>query len=117
MPGDPASDATAPGGARRSPFSFAAGVLTVASELDTVSQVALEEEMTRLASPDVPAPVLDLAQISYVPSMHIPGIRLCADACARSGRQMTIRARRNVRIMLERMGLGLVARLLDAERR
>ena len=92
-------------------FSFTAGVLRVNRELDEIEAVTLEEEVRRLADSDVAAPVLDLGGVSYVPSYHIEGIRSAASRCTGSGRSMTVRARRNVTMMLDRMGLGAVARL------
>jgi anti-anti-sigma factor len=92
-------------------FSYAAGVLRVNAELDEVDAASFEEEVERLVSADVAAPVLDLEGISFVPSYHVAGIRTAADKCARSGRSMTIRARRNVNMMLDRMGVGALARL------
>ncbi len=100
-----------PDGRRNAAFSYAAGVLRVNAELEGIDPATFEEEVERLISPDVPAPVLDLGGITFVPSYHVAGIRTAADKCARSGRSMTIRAKRNVSMLLERMGLGVVARL------
>ncbi len=93
------------------PFSSAAGILRVNIELDEVQSEGFEEEVRRLVESDAPAPVLDLAGISFIPSYHIAGLRSAADECARSGRSMTVLAKRSVTMMLDKMGLGVLARL------
>jgi anti-anti-sigma regulatory factor len=97
-------------------FSFAAGVLSVNRDLDEVDPGELEEALDRLVTGGAPAPVLDLGGLNYVPSRHVVDIRAAADRCARGGRPLTIRARRNVAMMLERMGLGVVARVKSLQR-
>jgi anti-anti-sigma regulatory factor len=92
-------------------FSFDAGILCVNRELDEVAPAELEGALDRLVRGGAPAPVLDLGGLDYVPSRHVADIRAAADRCARGGRPLTIRARRNVAMMLERMGLGVVARV------
>jgi anti-anti-sigma regulatory factor len=100
----------------KGPFSHEVGILRVNRELDEVSAEQLEEAVDRLVSSDAAAPVLDLAGISFVPSYHVEGIRSAADKCLHKGRSLTVRAKGNVSVMLERMGLGAVARLANVDR-
>ena len=91
-------------------FSLDSGILRVNRELDEVEPEKLQEVLDQLVKA-ADAPVLDLAGISYVPSRNVADIQAAADRCLHSGRSLTIRSRRNVATMLERMGLGAVARV------
>ena len=97
------------------PFSVEAGVLRVNKELDEIEPEELEHAVRQLAKSGAAAPVLDLGGVSFLPSYHVNGIRTVADECIRDGRSLTVRAQKNVKTMLERMGLGAVARLKLAE--
>ncbi len=92
-------------------FSVEAGILHVSVELDDIEPGELAEELLRLVKSGATAPVVDLADISFLPSYHMNGIRLAAEEARRDGRSLTVRARRSVTMMLERMGIGAVARL------
>ena len=92
-------------------FSVEAGILRVSRELDDISPEELAEELQRLVKSGATAPVVDLADISFLPSYHMNGIRAAAEEARRDGRSLTVRAKRSVTMMLERMGVGAVARL------
>jgi len=92
-------------------FSVEAGVLKVNRELDEVDPEEFVSAIRQLARSGVAAPVLDLGDISFVPSYHISGIRAVGDECVREGRALTVCARKNVKVLLERMGLGAAIRL------
>ncbi len=92
-------------------FTVEAGILHVSHELDDVPPEELEEEILRLVKSGATAPVVDLADISFLPSYHMNGIRAAAEEARRDGRTLTVRAKRSVTMMLERIGVGAVARL------
>ena len=75
----------------------------------------LVDAVRQLVKSDVPAPVLDLDDVSYVPSYHMPGIREAAQEAMNNGRSLTVRGRRNVITVLERMGFAALARLKTAD--
>jgi hypothetical protein len=101
--------------ASRPPFSVEAGVLKVNRELDDVDPEEFLAAMRQFVTSDVAAPVLDIGDKSFVPSYHIGGIRTVGDECVRNGRPLTVCARRNVKTLLERMGLGVILRLKVAD--
>ena len=92
-------------------ISLDTGILRVNKDLDELPPGKLEDALDRLVTSDAAAPVIDLGGIRYLPSRHVADIRSAADRCLHSGRSLTVRAKRNVATMLERMGLGAVARV------
>ena len=92
-------------------FSVDAGILSVNKDLDELAPGRFEGALDRLVRGSAAAPVLDLGDITYVPSRHVADIRAAAGRCLHGGRSLTIRAKGNVATMLERMGLGVVARV------
>lgn len=100
---------------KESAFSVEAGVLKVNKELDEISAEELLEAIRGLGTSGVEAPVLDLADISFLPSYHISGIRTAGDELIHKGRALTVFARRNVKTLLERMGLSAAVRLKSVD--
>jgi len=96
-------------------FSVDAGVLKVNGELDEIEPNEFLAQLKQYAESEVSAPVLDLGDISFLPSYHVNGIREAGDAFVREGRALTVCARRNVKKLLERMGLGASIRLKSTE--
>jgi len=92
-------------------FSIEAGILRVERELDEIDAEELATAVGQLVSSDTAAPVVDLGGLSFLPSYHVSGIQEAATDCRRDGRSLTIVGSRGVIMMLERMGLGSVARL------
>ncbi len=88
-----------------------AGILRVTRELDQIPSEELVEALQRLVRSGAAAPVVDLAEASFLPSYHVEGIRAAAEEARRDDRPLTVRARRSIVIMLERTGIGTVARL------
>ena len=101
--------------AERETFPVEAGILRVTRELDEIPSEELEEVLRRLVGSGAAAPVLDLADASFLPSYHTTGIRVAAEEARRDDRTLTVRARRSIILMLERMGIGTVARLKSIE--
>jgi anti-anti-sigma regulatory factor len=96
-------------------FSVDAGVLKVHRELDEVEPEEFLAQLKQFAKSETDAPVLDLGDISFLPSYHVNGIREAGDDFVRVGRSLTVCARRNVKKLLERMGLGAAIRLKSTE--
>ena len=93
------------------PYSLEAGILSFNRDLEELAPGRFQEALDRLVSGDAAAPVLDLGDIRFLPSQHVADIQAAADRCLRGGRSLTVFAKRNVATMLERMGLGAVARV------
>ncbi|MHC4503372.1 MAG: STAS domain-containing protein [Planctomycetota bacterium] len=96
-------------------FPVEAGIMRVTHELDEVTPEELEEALQRLVKSGTPAPVVDLADASFLPTYHIGGIRSAAEEARRDERSLTVRARRSIVMMLDRSGVGTVARLKPIE--
>jgi anti-anti-sigma regulatory factor len=92
-------------------FSLEAGILRVERELDEIEAEELAAAVGQLVRSGVAAPVVDLGEVSFLPSYHVSGIQEAASDCRRDGRSLTVIGSRGVIMMLERMGLGSVARL------
>jgi hypothetical protein len=92
-------------------FQVDAGVLKINKELDEIDPEELVAALRQLARSGAAAPVLDLGGISFLPSYHVSGIRSIGDECVREGRALTVCAKKNVKTLLERMGLGAAVRL------
>ena len=101
--------------AEKETFPVEAGILRVTRELDEIPPEELEEAVRRLIRSGAAAPVVDLADASFLPSYHIDGIRAAAEEARRDDRSLTVRARRSVVMMLERTGIGTVARLKSVD--
>jgi hypothetical protein len=93
------------------PFSVDAGVMRVNKELDEVEPEEFADAVRHLVRSGAAAPVLDIAGLNFLPSYHIDGIRAAAEEALHEGRSLTVLAKRNVGVLLERMGLGAVARV------
>ncbi len=92
-------------------FSLDAGILRVNMELDEIDPEELALAIEQLVKSGVAAPVVDIEEASFIPSCQVNGIRAAAEEARRDGRSLTVRGRRNAIIMLERMGVGAIARL------
>ena len=92
-------------------FTVEAGILRVNKELDEIEAEEFAEAVARLVKSGAAAPVVDIEEASFIPSYQIDGIRSAAEEARRDGRSLTVRGRRSVIVMLERMGVGTVARL------
>ena len=92
-------------------FSVETGILRVERELDEIEAEDLAAAVRQLVRSGVAAPVVDLGNVSFFPSYHVSGIQEAASDCRRDGRSLTVVGSRGVIVMLERMGLGSVARL------
>lgn len=93
-------------------FENRAGALHVNCELDELGADELLGVLTDyIHQPDNPTPVLDLSDVSFVPSYHIPGLRTAAEGAKRMGETLTIRARKSTKVMLSRMGVDSLANL------
>jgi len=92
-------------------FSLEAGILRVEKELDEIEADELSAAVKQLVRSGVAAPVVDLGDKSFLPSYHVSGIQEAASDCRRDGRSLTVVGSRGVIMMLDRMGLGSVARL------
>ncbi len=101
--------------AERETFPVEAGILRVTRELDEIPAEELEEALQRLVRSGAAAPVVDLADASFLPSYHIDSIRTAAEEAQRDDRSLTVRARRSIVMMLERSGVGTIARLKALE--
>jgi len=97
--------------AKHDKFSIEAGILRVERELDEIEAEELAAAVGQLVRSDTAAPVVDLGGLSFLPSYHVSGIQEAATDCRRDGRSLTVVGTRGVIMMLERMGLGSVARL------
>lgn len=96
-------------------FSLEAGILRINGELDEVAPEELEHALRQLVNSGAAAPVLDLGEVTFLPSYHVNGIKAVAEECLKDGRSLIVRAPKNVKILLERMGLGVVAKLKVSE--
>ena len=96
-------------------ISLDAGTFRVNRDLDELAPGKLEDALDRLVTSDAAAPVIEFGEIRYLPSRHVADIHSAADGRPDSGRSLTIRAKSNVATMLERMGLGAVARVKRSE--
>jgi anti-anti-sigma factor len=97
--------------AEQDKFSVEAGILRVGRELDEIEAEELAAAVRQLVRSGVAAPVVDLGDVSFLPSYHVSGIQAAASDCRHDGRSLTVVGSRGVIVMLERMGLGSVARL------
>ena len=92
-------------------FSVEAGILRVERELDEIEAEELAAAVKQLVRSGAAAPVVDLGDVSFLPSYHVSGLQAAASHCRQDGRSLTVVGGRGVIMMLERMGLGSVARL------
>ncbi len=98
-------------------FSVEVGILRVNKELDEIEAEEFAEAVVKLVKSGVAAPRVDIEESTFIPSYQIDGIRSAAEEARRDGRSLTVRGRRSVIVMLERMGVGTIARLREAEKR
>lgn len=97
-------------------FDNRAGALHVNCELDELGADELLDALAEyINQPNITTPVLDLTDVAFVPSYHIPGLRTAAEDARRMGETLTIRARKNTKVMLSRMGVDALANLSVAE--
>ena len=88
--------------------------LRVGADMDGIDQGEFGRALDEFVGSAGGELVVDLGATAFLPSCHVPAIQDAAMRCRRDGRELTVRGRRNVIILLEKMGVGTVAKL-DSE--